>query len=176
MCKTCMKIITLKQAGKPWHSQNNFYINLEKKDLFDSGHRQLSLINWLKCKAQKLLLYIENGTKMKMVKANWTSWFFKKYILHRPGIEPGPPAWQASILPLNQRCFLTSEDKTYVCNSNLKLQRRKHVSFSSVIFDPFLVNSTEVRKHRWFSGRMLACHAGGPGSIPGRCRIHFLKN
>jgi hypothetical protein len=20
-------------------------------------------------------------------------------------------------------------------------------------------------KHRWFSGRMLACHAGGPGSI-----------
>ena len=30
----------------------------------------------------------------------------KKNFLHRPGIEPGPPAWQASILPLNQRCFL----------------------------------------------------------------------
>ena len=28
-------------------------------------------------------------------------------------------------------------------------------------------------RHRWFSGRMLACHAGGPGSIPGRC-IFFL--
>ena len=27
-----------------------------------------------------------------------------KKTLHRPGIEPGPPAWQASILPLNQRC------------------------------------------------------------------------
>ena len=26
--------------------------------------------------------------------------------MHRPGIEPGPPAWQASILPLNQRCFV----------------------------------------------------------------------
>ena len=26
-----------------------------------------------------------------------------------------------------------------------------------------------VPTHRWFSGRMLACHAGGPGSIPGRC-------
>lgn len=25
------------------------------------------------------------------------------------------------------------------------------------------------QQHRWFSGRMLACHAGGPGSIPGRC-------
>ena len=24
--------------------------------------------------------------------------------MHRPGIEPGPPAWQASILPLNHRC------------------------------------------------------------------------
>ena len=27
--------------------------------------------------------------------------------LQRPGIEPGPPAWQARILPLNQRCLLT---------------------------------------------------------------------
>ena len=26
--------------------------------------------------------------------------------LQRPGIEPGPPAWQARILPLNQRCLL----------------------------------------------------------------------
>ncbi len=25
--------------------------------------------------------------------------------MHRPGIEPGPPTWQASILPLNHRCF-----------------------------------------------------------------------
>ena len=25
-------------------------------------------------------------------------------------------------------------------------------------------------KQRWFSGRILACHAGGPGSIPGRCK------
>ena len=32
--------------------------------------------------------------------------YLKKKGLHRPGIEPGPPAWQASILPLNQRCFL----------------------------------------------------------------------
>ncbi len=28
-------------------------------------------------------------------------------------------------------------------------------------------------KHRWFSGRMLACHAGGPGSIPGRCKYFW---
>ena len=30
-----------------------------------------------------------------------------------------------------------------------------------------------ISKHRWFSGRMLACHAGGPGSIPGRCKSFF---
>ena len=30
------------------------------------------------------------------------SWEYKRIIsLHRPGSEPGPPAWQASILPLN---------------------------------------------------------------------------
>ena len=29
-------------------------------------------------------------------------------------------------------------------------------------------------KHRWFSGRMLACHAGGPGSIPGRCIVFVI--
>ena len=39
--------------------------------------------------------------------------------------------------------------------------------------------STDVRemisrRHRWFSGRMLACHAGGPGSIPGRCNFIYL--
>ena len=34
-------------------------------------------------------------------------------------------------------------------------------------------NSTFAIQHRWFSGRMLACHAGGPGSIPGRCKFCF---
>ena len=32
-----------------------------------------------------------------------------KTVMQRPGIEPGPPAWQASILPLNQRCLLLKE-------------------------------------------------------------------
>ena len=29
-------------------------------------------------------------------------------------------------------------------------------------------------QQRWFSGRILACHAGGPGSIPGRCIFLFF--
>ena len=29
----------------------------------------------------------------------------KKKKLHWPGIEPGPPAWQARILPLNHQCY-----------------------------------------------------------------------
>ncbi|CAH3197243.1 unnamed protein product, partial [Porites evermanni] len=27
-----------------------------------------------------------------------------------------------------------------------------------------------IERHWWFSGRILACHAGGPGSIPGQCK------
>ena len=30
--------------------------------------------------------------------------------------------------------------------------------------------------HWWFSGRILACHAGGPGSIPGQCRRASKKD
>ena len=37
-----------------------------------------------------------------------------KKCLHRPGIEPGPPAWQASILPLNQRCLLQWDCTNYL--------------------------------------------------------------
>ena len=35
-------------------------------------------------------------------------------------------------------------------------------------YNPFAV------KHRWSSGRILACHAGDPGSIPGRCKLLFV--
>eukprot|EP00981_Chlorochromonas_danica_P015347 scaffold11736_cov159-Ochromonas_danica.AAC.13 len=28
--------------------------------------------------------------------------------------------------------------------------------------------------YRWFSGKIPACHAGAPGSIPGRCRSNNL--
>ena len=31
--------------------------------------------------------------------------------------------------------------------------------------------STIILKHRWFSGRIVACHAIDPGSIPGRCNL-----
>ena len=40
---------------------------------------------------------------------SWGFFFFndlkkKCLLLHWPGIEPGPPAWQARILPLNHQC------------------------------------------------------------------------
>ena len=40
----------------------------------------------------------------------------EKKCLHRPGIEPGPPAWQASILPLNQRCWVTLLPTKSICD------------------------------------------------------------
>ena len=30
---------------------------------------------------------------------------------------------------------------------------------------------TSIVKHRWFSGRIVACHAINPGSIPGRFNL-----
>ena len=118
-----------------------------------------------------------------------------KKSLHRPGIEPGPPAWQASILPLNQRCYTwklietPNTSKFWKCQSlclNKKLSqlvgfeptlpegnwfrvsRLNHSATTAV-----LLHGIKEDEHRWFSGRMLACHAGGPGSIPGRCK-HFF--
>ena len=32
-----------------------------------------------------------------------------------------------------------------------------------------------ITKRRWLNGTILACHAGGPGSIPGRRRLLLLK-
>ena len=46
--------------------------------------------------------------------------------VHRPGIEPGPPAWQASILPLNHRCWTKADSAIrHVCAT-----RFNHSSFS----------------------------------------------
>ena len=33
----------------------------------------------------------------------------------------------------------------------------------------------EASQHWWFSGRILACHAGGPGSIPGQCIFFVVR-
>ena len=43
-----------------------------------------------------------NKTEREKEKEFWTNIFDA---LHWPGIEPGPPAWQARILPLNHQCL-----------------------------------------------------------------------
>ena len=50
-----------------------------------------------------------------------------------------------------------------------------HVNYFKIIENLFIISKksrTFITKHWWFSGRILACHAGGPGSIPGQC-INF---
>ena len=48
---------------------------------------------------------------------------------------------------------------------------KQQMETDSTVANGFL--GFKIMEHRWFSGRMLACHAGGPGSIPGRCSIVF---
>ena len=67
----------------------------------------------------------------------------EKKILHRPGIEPGPPAWQASILPLNQRCWLLDGcnsclDICFCAKVILDLNATKMSLSQSVGFEPTL--------------------------------------
>ena len=46
----------------------------------------------------------------------------RKKHLHWPGIEPGPPAWQARILPLNHQCLneFFFEFHEYLVNYSMK--------------------------------------------------------
>ena len=47
------------------------------------------------------------------------------------------------------------------------------IKFSSVLLTWKDTPEVALHMHWWFSGRILACHAGGPGSIPGRCKLSF---
>ena len=47
--------------------------------------------------------------------------------MHWPGIEPGPPAWQARILPLNHQCFHVQ------CSTRGKTDRQRPATNVEVI-------------------------------------------
>ena len=64
--------------------------------------------------------------------------------LQRPGIEPGPPAWQARILPLNQRC----------CWLRLIVERLyNNITENIVFYMLFLlqINAINMMPHRFIS-------------------------
>ena len=61
--------------------------------------------------------------------------------MHRPGIEPGPPAWQASILPLNHRCELKRAVVKLVCSCAVKINHaasKLHSAMGKHLYDLFI--------------------------------------
>ena len=58
-----------------------------------------------------------------------------------------------------------------------KLRSATHMFFwwCNVFSKNFFVHSTLAMSHRWFSGRMFACHVGGPGSIPGQSSTRLVR-
>ena len=56
------------------------------------------LVGWCESKGKFLFSLPYSAFELKTFRTTKT--------VHRPGIEPGSPAWQASILPLDHRCFL----------------------------------------------------------------------
>ena len=61
-----------------------------------------------------------------------------------------------------------SEKASYVYEKNIIDVCKKYLTrFRVLMIRVTACLVTASRWHQWFSGRMLACHAGGPGSIPG---------
>ena len=54
--------------------------------------------------------------------------------MQRPGIEPGPPAWQARILPLNQRCLMSTVDEWYL---NITLSQHEYLTWYIFVYSPW---------------------------------------
>ena len=52
--------------------------------------------------------------------------------MHWPGIEPGPPAWQARILPLNHQCF-------YVKICVIDLEKKKNGLLDACLEDYVII-------------------------------------
>ena len=74
--------------------------------------------------------------------ANWCQPRSKSCNLHWPGIEPGPPTWQARILPLNHQCLVE-----VVCITRI-LMFSCHVNFGRSIFRGiFGALGSSVRSH-----------------------------
>ena len=80
--------------------------------------------------------------------------------VHRPGIEPGSPAWQARILPLNHRCFIKVAE--YVVNIRIRCL------IEDVVIDSNLIALVWSRVLGSIVVSIPACHAGDRGSIPRR--------
>lgn len=54
----------------------------------------------------EVILYSQSSDCLLYVcPLSWSITEGEKSVLHWPGIEPGPPAWQARILPLNHQCI-----------------------------------------------------------------------
>ena len=95
-----------------------------------------------------------------------------KQSVHRPGIEPGSPAWQASILPLDHRCFtlswrslteLSIKSGSYTCASwTYGTSRPSEATWGLTVFKEhhwsFTCYSELVRKKVTFVSRILHVH------------------
>ena len=68
----------------------------------------------------------------------------KKSYLHWPGIEPGPPAWQARILPLNHQCLFVVD--IYEGYHNYAMFDQGHVL---VIVHTFVLCNEHQLLHVW---------------------------
>ena len=120
-----------------------------------------------------ILHYItQSTTHTNIVTVNWyilrtrLSQLLKQNV-HRPGIEPGPPAWQASILPLNHRCERLRNLPLHVLR--IPVHYYRPLPFTNLPFPVLLLWRTEAHdSHGKWVGHKISGANGGGGQQGGR--------
>ena len=86
-------------------------------------------------------------------------WWFSGRILACHAGDRGSIPRQCNLCFLHEFLYMIAIFYMWLCREKLPIQ--------SLFF-------TCYREHWWFSGRILACHAGDRGSIPRQCNLCFL--
>ena len=108
-------------------------------------------------------MYGRNQFLLPFVKHRW----FSGRIVACHGIDPGSIAGRCTFIEQSTK---TGElDKLNFQQTQSNLENQLEIDGMSEVNQKLL----QFVKHRWFSGRIVACHAIDPGSNPGRCT--FLK-
>ena len=104
---------------------------------------------------------------------------YKKAIFHSNNVQQKSPYARRIAFLYNH--FLINIPAGEICRHlfvhlSLTADKKLRVNLNIGYFFVYIYSIMICSAHRWFSGRMLACHAGGPLSIPGRCKyISFIS-
>ena len=159
---------------------DKFSVDQPEKVLFQSILENLKTrVRWLNCQksSHNHIPFGRAGSNPAVcdISKRWSRWE-KKLVTSENRTQAARVAGEHSTteptMPGQHKMFSQSVgfEPTLPEGNWFRVSRLNHSATTAVLLHGF-----KEDEHRWFSGRMLACHAGGPGSIPGRCtRLIFV--